>query len=199
MILKYQFSETKRILDDASIAKIIDMGNANIEPAKIDISEAGIKNHRLSSVSWFKRNEQTEFFYKPLLQMIYLENVNNNWNFDYDVIEDLQFTKYEGSKKQHYDWHADQRSIPYSSNDVSKELAGKIRKISFSIILNTDYTGGNFEFEVGAPHEKNRTEVLTPKLGCAIVFPSFMFHRVTPVTEGTRYSLVGWICGKPYR
>ena len=44
-------------------------------------------------------------------------------------------------------------------------MVGKIRKISFSIILNTDYEGGNFEFEVGAPHEKERTITLTPKLG----------------------------------
>ena len=199
MILKTQFSETVRLFDDASLTKIIEMGESNIEPAKIDSTEANEKDHRLSSVSWFKRNAETEFFYKPLLQMIYLENINNGWNFEYDAFEDLQFTKYEGSKKQHYDWHADQRSLPYAPNDVSEVLRGKIRKISFSIILNTDYMGGNFEFEVGAPHEKNRNEVLTPKLGCAIVFPSFMFHRVTPVTEGTRYSLVGWICGKPYR
>ena len=85
----------------------------------------------------------------------------------------------------------------YTTGD--KGMVGKIRKISFSIILNTDYEGGNFEFEVGALHEKERTITLTPKLGCAIVFPSFTFHRVTPVTKGTRYSLVGWICGKPYK
>ena len=43
MILKYQFSETKRVLDDATIAKIIQMGNDNIEPAKIDGTEARYK------------------------------------------------------------------------------------------------------------------------------------------------------------
>ena len=56
-----------------------------------------------------------------------MENVNNNWNFDYDMIEDLQFTKYEGSKKQHYDWHA--KEAPYTTGD--KGMIGKIRKISF--------------------------------------------------------------------
>jgi PKHD-type hydroxylase len=30
------------------------------------------------------------------------------------------------------------------------------------------------------------------------VFPSFIYHRVKPVTEGTRYSLVIWSCGKPF-
>ena len=32
--------------------------------------------------------------FSPILNMIYMENVNNNQNFDYDMIEDLQFTKY---------------------------------------------------------------------------------------------------------
>ena len=40
----------------------------------------------------------------------------------------------------------------YTTGD--KGMIGKIRKISFSIILNTDYEGGNFEFEVGAPHDE---------------------------------------------
>ena len=63
MILKYQFSETKRVLDDATIAKIIQMGNDNIEPAKIDGTEAAIQGHRKSSIAWFKRNQQTEFMF----------------------------------------------------------------------------------------------------------------------------------------
>ena len=35
--------------------------------------------------------------------------------------------------------------------------------------------------------------------GSVIVFPSFVWHRVTPVTKGTRYSLVLWTCGQPFR
>ena len=42
-----------------------------------------------------KKSTNRIYVYKPILNMIYLENVNNNWNFDYDMIEDLQFTKYE--------------------------------------------------------------------------------------------------------
>ena len=72
------------------------------------------------------------------------------------------------------------------------------RTVSCSIILNDDYEGGDFQFEVGAPYEEDRIITLTPSKGCAIVFPSFKFHRVTPVTKGVRYSLVGWICGKPF-
>jgi PKHD-type hydroxylase len=154
--------------------------------------EVTAKEHRSSSISWLKRDDTTEFIYSKVLQLIYMENVNNKWNFDYDAIEDLQFTRYD--KSQHYNWHADQKSTVYHD----EELSGKIRKISFSIILNDDYEGGDFQFEVGAPYEEDRIITLTPSKGCAIVFPSFKFHRVTPVTKGVRYSLVGWICGKPF-
>ena len=34
--------------------------------------------------------------------------------------------------------------------------------------------------------------------GSIIVFPSFVEHRVTPVTEGIRYSLVSWFVGPLY-
>ena len=35
--------------------------------------------------------------------------------------------------------------------------------------------------------------------GSVIVFPSFVWHRVAPVTKGTRYSLVIWNLGFPFR
>jgi len=187
MILKYCYSTTKPVFTLPEVDKIIQMGEVNLEDAKIDGTEAAIQGHRNSSISWFKRNSDTEFIYKPLLKMIYLENVNNNWNFDYDAIEDLQFTTY--GPEQHYNWHADQRSVPYT--DTDKYLQGKIRKISFSVLLNHDYEGGEFEFELGLPHEENRTELCQVKTGEAIVFPSFTYHRVRPVTKGKRYSLVG--------
>ena len=195
MILSTAYSTTKPIFGLSDIDKIIQMGEMNLEDARIDRTEAAIQGHRNSSISWFKRNADTEFIYKPLLKMIHLENINNGWNFDYDAIEDLQFTTY--GPEQHYNWHADQRSVPY--NDADKYLTGKIRKISFSVLLNHEYEGGEFEFELGPPHDENRTEMCQVKTGEAIVFPSFTYHRVRPVTKGKRYSLVGWICGKPYR
>ena len=35
--------------------------------------------------------------------------------------------------------------------------------------------------------------------GTIIIFPSFILHRVTPITKGTRESMVGWVSGPPYR
>jgi PKHD-type hydroxylase len=61
-----------------------------------------------------------------------------------------------------------------------------------SIILNSDYEGGDFEMR-GLKDKVPRLEE-----GSIIVFPSFLEHRVTPVTEGIRYSLVTWFVGPPY-
>ena len=37
------------------------------------------------------------------------------------------------------------------------------------------------------------------KKGTIIVFPSYLVHRVKPVVKGTRYSLVVWFCGEPFK
>ena len=36
------------------------------------------------------------------------------------------------------------------------------------------------------------------KKGTLIVFPSFTWHRVNPITKGHRKVLVGWLLGKPF-
>lgn len=82
------------------------------------------------------------------------------------------------------------------------EMVGKIRKLSVTISLSdpSDYDGGNLKFDLG-PHRSDRyhtCEEIRPR-GSIIVFPSHIHHQVTPVTRGTRYSLVAWSLGKPFR
>ena len=58
-----------------------------------------------------------------------------------------------------------------------------------------DYDGGELELK-----NSTRTLVAPRAQGTLIVFPSFLLHRVAPVTRGTRRSLVGWASGThPYR
>ena len=35
--------------------------------------------------------------------------------------------------------------------------------------------------------------------GLIALFPSYTMHRVTPVTKGTRYSLVAWVSGPAFK
>lgn len=84
----------------------------------------------------------------------------------------------------HYDWHSDLGSGNQSN-----------RKLSMSVQLSPaeDYAGGELEFMTA-------TDELSPKnVGALIVFPSFITHRVRPITRGLRHSLVSWISGPSFR
>ena len=86
------------------------------------------------------------------------------------------------------------------SHDAKKW--NKVRKISMTVNLSDpkDYEGGNLKFDLG-PHVKERFKIcheIRPQ-GSLIIFPSFTYHCVTPVTSGTRYSLVLWCLGKPWQ
>lgn len=88
------------------------------------------------------------------------------------------------------------------SHTINPKLIGNIRKLSCTITLNdpNEYDGGDLRFDLG-PHRTDRyhtCEGIRPR-GSIVVFPSHVHHQVTPVTRGTRYSLVCWNVGKPFR
>jgi len=78
-------------------------------------------------------------------------------------------------------------------------MHGHVRKLSMTVLLNSNYEGGEFQF---ATIENEECKISTPefnKIGMIIVFPSDMEHRVAPVTKGIRYSLVVWFLGPPFK
>tara|TARA_E500000318_G_scaffold106688_1_gene114973 strand:- start:2033 stop:2611 length:579 start_codon:yes stop_codon:yes gene_type:complete len=93
-------------------------------------------------------------------------------------INDLSALKYEetGFYKFHTDHHF---NFP--------------RTLTAIILLNNDYKGGELEF--GYSHNHESFLKIEPKVGRLILWPSnFLFpHRVNPVSEGIRYSLVSWM------
>jgi PKHD-type hydroxylase len=151
---------------------------------------------RNSSICWLN----DPWISKEVLPYINLANKEANWNFEVSLTEDFQFTKY--AEQQHYTWHADAFNKP--SNKVKSPFFGTIRKLSatLSLVDGNEYEGGDLEFDLrnngdGSP---NIQKVLnTRNKGSLVVFPSFVYHRVTPVTKGTRYSLVVWCSGNPYK
>ncbi len=93
--------------------------------------------------------------------------------------------------------------VPISGYTSHKYYWGKVRKISMTINLTEpdDYKGGDLKFDFGPHMGRQRFKTckeIRPR-GSIIVFPSFLHHQVTPVSEGTRYSLVMWSLGKPFR
>ena len=80
-----------------------------------------------------------------------------------------------------------------------------MRKLSVTVSLSDpkDYEGGFLQFDLRNKGEINTSEVITCKeimsRGSIVVFPSYTWHRVSPVTKGTRLSLVQWNFGPGYK
>jgi PKHD-type hydroxylase len=154
-----------------------------------------LKKKRNSNVVWLK----DKWIYNEIHPYIHEANKNSGWNFQWDYSETCQFTKY--SKGQHYHWHCDSFLDPFISNDPTTN--GKIRKLSVTCSLSDpkDYSGGELEFQFRDTKDADAKRICTEILpkGSIVVFPSHVWHRVTPVTKGTRYSLVMWNLGYPFR
>lgn len=84
-------------------------------------------------------------------------------------------------------------------HDIDWKKPTTQRKLSVVVQLTDpeEYEGGELEFEEVNHDEK--TKQLIRQKGTVIVFPSYMRHRVTPVTKGERKSLVTWIEGPAWR
>lgn len=156
-----------------------------------------LKKKRDSNIVWLSER----WIYKEIQPFIHQANKLANWNFDWDWSEPCQFTKYK--LNQFYDWHCDSWEKPY---DDSKDLNTykKIRKLSVTCSLSNpeDYEGGELEFDFrnndpDKPTVRKCAEI-SPR-GSIVVFPSHVWHRVKPVTKGTRYSLVIWNLGFPFK
>jgi PKHD-type hydroxylase len=157
-----------------------------------------LKKKRDSNIVWLN----DRWIYDEIQPFIHTANKNAGWNFDWDWSESCQFTKYK--LNQYYDWHCDSWNAPYDKpNDQNTH--GKIRKLSVTCSLSApeDYEGGELEFDFrnmdpDKPQNIQKCNDIKPR-GSIVVFPSHLWHRVLPVTKGTRYSLVIWNIGYPFK
>ena len=172
-------------------------GNLKSDKELTDKETKNLSKKRKSNVVWMN----DKWIYKEIHPYIHQANANAGWNFDWDFSESCQFTKYK--LNQFYDWHCDSWPKPYDKPE-SPNSHGKIRKLSVTVSLSdeTEYEGGDFEFDFRSSEDgSNQPQIckeIRPK-GSVVVFPSFVWHRVNPVTSGTRYSLVIWNLGWPFR
>jgi len=187
-IIRHALSKKK------SIGRLTGQNKKRLSKEEKDI----LKKSRDSNIVWLNENWLTS----KIVPYLRIANQNCGWNFGIDSLEDIQFTIYK--KGQYYNYHTDSLIKPYDRPD-NVNLHGKIRKLSMSICLSepSDYEGGNFKMLINDdadPTKLNEFEVKELKpMGSIIVFPSHEWHCVTPVTKGTRYSLVVWFLGKPFK
>jgi PKHD-type hydroxylase len=138
---------------------------------------------RITTISWIPFKEMSHM-YEDLNRFIQRANENHFGFGDIRITEQAQFTEYPVGG--FYDWHMD--------SDVNMQHEPPVRKISMTLLLNdpSEFKGG--DLELMAPGKFAEL-----KQGHAIIFASFLNHRVAPVTKGVRQSLVVWFGGKPFR
>lgn len=141
---------------------------------------------RESTISWISYNNETSWFYD---RMAWITRQLNGKFYKFDLhgfCEDMQYTVYSGENNEHYTWHI----------DAGTQSDFPPRKFSLVVQLNdpNDYEGGELQiFTSGEP-----ISVLKQR-GLVAAFPSYVLHRVTPVTSGVRKTLVVWSCGPAFK
>jgi PKHD-type hydroxylase len=169
---------------DAIIARAANYAEAEATVGFSDSLRSDL-NHRTSTIRWLQPGRETDIVAR-IMSFVQASN-RTNFGVEIDAPFDIQFTEYRATNQGHYDWHQDvwlESPRPYA------------RKLSVVVQLSSpdDYEGGQFEFfGIQSP-----TATFAAR-GSLLVFPSFLQHRVLPVTKGLRRSLVTWVEGPNWR
>ena len=180
--MRQQFHIWQSALSKQQIIKILNLvDNNSLLNAPVFSSSKSIQKKRSSKICWMNESWVQKLLWEYILEA-------NKKTFHVDVINksEIQFTEYRSDEGGKYDWHHD---VNWNAQE------GLDRKLSISIQLSdkTDYEGGDFEFE------EVKSSMDFKAIGTIIIFPSYLRHRVTKVTSGTRRSLVAWFYGPNWK
>lgn len=189
--ITYPFTFLHGALAPEECKKIIETyKNGNLVRSVVGGGETKSTNEavRRSNVNFVSFNDDNRWLFEKLADIVGGMN-EQFYNFNLNGFPNFQFTEYLAQEDGHYDWHID-----CFLGDPDPMMQA-IRKLSMSILLNDDFEGGQLQLHVG-----NAANPIVPetKQGTAILFPSFVSHRVIPVTKGSRYSLVVWVYGPKF-
>jgi len=150
-----------------------------------EVGKGGVVNTsiRRSQVSWLSNTSDTQWIFEKLARIVAKINAQH---FCFDLTgfgEQLQLTNYDESENGMYGWHQD-----YGG--------GISRKLSVAVQLTdpSEYEGGNLQMLTSGSPENVRKQ-----RGLIAIFPSYTLHQVTPVTQGSRQSLVAWVSGPAFK
>lgn len=174
---------------------------AGVEPAGM----LGGNNDRgrKSAVGFHKPDGANAWFFHKLNGIV--ETLNARfYGFDLNGYAYFQYTVYDGEAGGFYDWHMDMilgdgHLRDEHLGDESLHFDEGTRKLSLSLLLSEpgiDFMGGQFLINDG----RQESPLTIPlRKGEVAAFPSWMIHKVAPVTSGTRRSIVVWVLGPKFR
>jgi PKHD-type hydroxylase len=153
------------------------------------VAEGGAVNQsiRRTDVSWMYPTPGTKDIWDSFSSVV---SRANSTFFKFDLTgfyEAAQLTMYTDKTNAHYTWHT----------DASPKDQKTPRKLSMVLMLSdpSEFEGGELQIKDTNDMEK----VLEQKRGRAWFFPSYVLHRVTPVTKGVRRTLVLWVGGPEFK
>ena len=193
--INYSYCFKHKVFNEIELEKIIKYCNA-LEKTKANVREAEVGGKtekvdtriRVSDISWLTFDIESKWIFDRIA-----ENINslNDEFYQHDLFgfHAIQYAEYNSEQLGKYDYHMDMHMFPaISDNHLS-------RKLSASLLLNNIFEGGEFEINTGGASKKVSELVA----GTIVVFPSYVIHRVKPVTKGIRRSLAVWCVGPKFR
>jgi PKHD-type hydroxylase len=182
------------LFTDDELNKICEISkNKPLDKGKTLSDSYNSANYRISTINFSTKDETNEWIFNKLNNCI--EYINDAYfNYDLNGYEVYQYAEYDSTKLGKYDYHMD---LSNNGSNLQEGETIETRKLSFSLLLNdpdVDFDGGDFVIKLG--EEDTKIEF---KKGRIVFFPSYLLHKVTPVTKGIRKSLVVWITGPKFR
>jgi len=183
---------------DDHVVAIREMGDMYLqkqgEPAKVGFNEhrREAEDYRAARVVWLPTPDKD-----PYIKWVYdlmgdrIQEANSYfWQYDvwgfHDSLHYVRYDEKDGKEGGHFAWHQDK-------NDDWRRPQRKLAGVLYLSDPN-EYEGGEFQIMDGGPRTVSAREK-----GQIVVMPSFVQHRVLPVTKGTRRVLIGWVCGPRFR
>jgi PKHD-type hydroxylase len=165
-------------------SRIVDVSNTYEARKGETVGEEREPGRRQVIVRRLPRDENTAWLYEIILDLAIQAN-NRYFGLDVtEIIKQPEYLEYPAGCGR-FDWH----------NDYTHDSPVSSRKLTVSIQLNEprEYKGGELElFDA-------KRSIMPRERGSVTIFPSFYYHRVRPVKEGTRKALVAWIAGATLR
>jgi PKHD-type hydroxylase len=164
------------------IEKIV--SDSDLSDGKIDgdLIDASIRDSKIKFID--SSTQENRWVFERFAGLV--NNANERFfKFDLNRLESLQYTVY--NEGQYYKEHMD---MGYRNSNNA------VRKLSFTMQLSdpSEYEGGELVIRHGS-----EPDIARKNRGAITFFPSYIMHEVTPVTRGTRKSIVGWVTGPRWK
>ena len=166
-------------------ASVLNKGQSDADDVRIGRTDPSI---RITDIAFVEPDGNEDNRVNELAWDFLNEANTRQFNFKINSFQLVQFARYRDGG--HYGWHRDVNETAITPN-------GEMRKLSLTLCLTDpkEYEGGELQFFNGERPIEQRIINDIQDQGSVIVFDSRDWHRVTPVTKGTRYSLVCWSVG----